>query len=249
MCIARTLPVLRLSRSSPLSPSHLHRIRSAEVWHHYFGRPLTGTKITSPRCASRTSPRRSASGVRLSVSPPPAVSATAWIRMHSGGNHRGGITQEDNARSRYSRGANTAGALRLHPSLCLCLRSSPYIPLSFFVCVHRVYCIVPPDSERAALSTRRLHPPLSEQHVVPAGRWFGSYPSEEHPAADNSGADRDYSFVGCTVAPGFDVRAPLAPTSRLRAVCPEERGLLLMGRSGMAALAFRGADSQSTAMA
>ena len=32
------------------------------------------------------------------------------------------------------------------------------------------------------------------QHVVPAGYWFGAYP--------NDGSE--YSFVGCTVAPGFD---------------------------------------------
>ncbi|MFG1493061.1 cupin domain-containing protein [Halobacteriovorax sp. ZH4_bin.1] len=32
------------------------------------------------------------------------------------------------------------------------------------------------------------------QHVVPAGYWFGGH--------TNSGSD--YSFVGCTVAPGFD---------------------------------------------
>lgn len=31
-------------------------------------------------------------------------------------------------------------------------------------------------------------------HVVPAGYWFGSYPNPGTP----------YSFVGCTVAPGFD---------------------------------------------
>ncbi|HEV8129744.1 MAG TPA: cupin domain-containing protein [Acidobacteriota bacterium] len=32
------------------------------------------------------------------------------------------------------------------------------------------------------------------QHVVPAGHWFGAYP--------NTGGR--FSFVGCTVAPGFD---------------------------------------------
>lgn len=32
------------------------------------------------------------------------------------------------------------------------------------------------------------------QHVVPAGCWFGAYPRE----------GREFSFVGCTVAPGFD---------------------------------------------
>lgn len=32
------------------------------------------------------------------------------------------------------------------------------------------------------------------QHVVPAGYWFGGYPNETS----------NYSFVGCTVSPGFD---------------------------------------------
>jgi predicted cupin superfamily sugar epimerase len=32
------------------------------------------------------------------------------------------------------------------------------------------------------------------QHVVPAGNWFGGFPLD----------DTDFSFVGCTVAPGFD---------------------------------------------
>ncbi len=32
------------------------------------------------------------------------------------------------------------------------------------------------------------------QHVVPAGCWFGAYP----------GKDTEFSFVGCTVAPGFE---------------------------------------------
>ena len=32
------------------------------------------------------------------------------------------------------------------------------------------------------------------QHVVPAGHWFGAYPAD----------GGRYSFVGCTVAPGFD---------------------------------------------
>ena len=32
------------------------------------------------------------------------------------------------------------------------------------------------------------------QHVVPAGYWFGARPAE----------GSAYSFVGCTVAPGFD---------------------------------------------
>lgn len=32
------------------------------------------------------------------------------------------------------------------------------------------------------------------QYVVPAGSWFGVYPN----------SDTEFSFVGCTVAPGFD---------------------------------------------
>jgi len=32
------------------------------------------------------------------------------------------------------------------------------------------------------------------QHVVPQGHWFGAYPNPES----------TFSFVGCTVAPGFD---------------------------------------------
>jgi predicted cupin superfamily sugar epimerase len=32
------------------------------------------------------------------------------------------------------------------------------------------------------------------QHLVPAGDWFGAYPN----------AGSGYSFVGCTVAPGFE---------------------------------------------
>ena len=32
------------------------------------------------------------------------------------------------------------------------------------------------------------------QHVVPAGFWFGAYPNPQ----------TQFSFVGCTVAPGFD---------------------------------------------
>lgn len=44
----------------------------------------------------------------------------------------------------------------------------------------------------------RLGPAIEQgetlQHVVPAGCWFGAYP---YPGAR-------FSFVGCTVAPGFD---------------------------------------------
>ncbi|MCP4050369.1 MAG: cupin domain-containing protein [bacterium] len=34
------------------------------------------------------------------------------------------------------------------------------------------------------------------QHVIPAGCWFGAYPDSE----------TEFSFLGCTVAPGFDFK-------------------------------------------
>lgn len=54
-----------------------------------------------------------------------------------------------------------------------------------------------------ALSVIRLgnNPANGEvfQAVVPAGCWFGSKPAESTAAVGT-----DFSFVGCTVAPGFD---------------------------------------------
>ena len=41
---------------------------------------------------------------------------------------------------------------------------------------------------------RDVHAGQKLQYVVPAGLWFGSYPAK----------DTQFSFVGCTVAPGFD---------------------------------------------
>lgn len=48
-------------------------------------------------------------------------------------------------------------------------------------------------TERAVLG-RDLKAGQELQHMVPAGCWFGAYPADT----------ADYSFVGCTVAPGFD---------------------------------------------
>lgn len=56
------------------------------------------------------------------------------------------------------------------------------------------------------------------QYVVPAGWWFGSYP--------NPGSD--YSFVGCTVAPGFDFADfELASRSELLTLLPEFEEIIL----------------------
>lgn len=52
------------------------------------------------------------------------------------------------------------------------------------------------------------------QHVVPAGYWFGSFPNPESA----------YSFVGCTVSPGFDFRDfELADRGQLLAEYPAAR--------------------------
>ncbi|WP_254174754.1 cupin domain-containing protein [Planktothrix pseudagardhii] len=56
------------------------------------------------------------------------------------------------------------------------------------------------------------------QFVVPAGWWFGGYPNSESA----------YSFVGCTVAPGFDFADfELATRTDLLSKFPESSELIL----------------------
>ena len=56
------------------------------------------------------------------------------------------------------------------------------------------------------------------QFVVPAGWWFGGYPNSESV----------YSFVGCTVAPGFDFADfELATRTNLLSKFPESSELIL----------------------
>lgn len=56
------------------------------------------------------------------------------------------------------------------------------------------------------------------QYVVPAGWWFGAYPNPESA----------YSFVGCTVAPGFDFADfELAQRSELLTLLPEFEDIIL----------------------
>lgn len=55
------------------------------------------------------------------------------------------------------------------------------------------------------------------QHVVKAGCWFGAYP--------NPGSD--YSFVGCTVAPGFDLADfEIGKRSELTKLFPRAREII-----------------------
>jgi predicted cupin superfamily sugar epimerase len=55
------------------------------------------------------------------------------------------------------------------------------------------------------------------QHVVPAGTWFGGTPHK----------DSGYSFVGCTVSPGFDfVDFEMGDRDRLVRLCPEEEKII-----------------------
>ncbi|KAB8040819.1 hypothetical protein GCL60_02505 [Silvanigrella paludirubra] len=57
------------------------------------------------------------------------------------------------------------------------------------------------------------------QHVIPAGTWFGAIPE------NNSG----YSFVGCTVAPGFDFEDfEMANRSKLIEMYPDAKNIIEM---------------------
>ena len=55
------------------------------------------------------------------------------------------------------------------------------------------------------------------QHTVKAGIWFGSYPNEGTP----------FSFVGCTVAPGFEFDDfELASRKKLLSAFPKYKGVI-----------------------
>ena len=54
--------------------------------------------------------------------------------------------------------------------------------------------IAPDGTTRETVLGPDLDAGQTPQHVVPAGSWFGAFPA----------AGTDFSFVGCTVAPGFD---------------------------------------------
>ena len=55
------------------------------------------------------------------------------------------------------------------------------------------------------------------QHVVPAGCWFGGFPNKTS----------DYSFVGCTVSPGFDFADfEMAKRLELSSKFPEHKTLI-----------------------
>jgi predicted cupin superfamily sugar epimerase len=57
-----------------------------------------------------------------------------------------------------------------------------------------IYILYPDRSGETFKLGDELHSGYSHQHVVPAGCWFASKPVHEN----------GFSFVGCTVAPGFD---------------------------------------------
>ena len=54
--------------------------------------------------------------------------------------------------------------------------------------------ILPDGSHKKTVLGQDLSHGQNVQYVVRAGHWFGAFPQE----------DAGYSFVGCTVAPGFD---------------------------------------------
>ena len=81
--------------------------------------------------------------------------------------------------------------------------------------------VVQLDEATGKLTETRLGQDLAGgcavQHVVPAGVWFGAYP----------GDGTDYSWVGCTVAPGFDFADFELPTrAALRARYPQHAALI-----------------------
>jgi predicted cupin superfamily sugar epimerase len=64
---------------------------------------------------------------------------------------------------------------------------------------------------------RDIHQGQSLTHVVKAGRWFASHPAPES----------DFSFVGCTVAPGFDFQDfELADRLELSSLFPEHEATI-----------------------
>jgi hypothetical protein len=77
--------------------------------------------------------------------------------------------------------------------------------------------IAPDGRTRETTLGRDLAAGQTFQHVVPAGRWFGAFPA---PGAE-------FSFVGCTVAPGFDFADfELARRGELLALFPGAAGLI-----------------------
>ena len=70
--------------------------------------------------------------------------------------------------------------------------------------------IVELDEESRVMSRTVLGSDVSSgerlQHVVRAGTWFGCYGNDDKPRTATPGPDETYSFVGCTVSPGFDFK-------------------------------------------
>ena len=65
------------------------------------------------------------------------------------------------------------------------------------------------------------------QAVVRAGCWFGSTPVVDSTAMDSDTNSPGFSFVGCTVAPGFDfANFDMASRARLLAEYPQHRAVI-----------------------
>ena len=82
-------------------------------------------------------------------------------------------------------------------------------------------CVVEIHADSGVLTKTVLGPDVLGgqqcQHVVKAGTWFGSYPLE--------GGSYAYSFVGCTVAPGFTFEDfELASRKEMLAQFPQHAG-------------------------
>lgn len=77
--------------------------------------------------------------------------------------------------------------------------------------------IAPDGAVRTTTLGRGLSSGHKFQHVVPAGTWFGAYPEP----------GSEFSFAGCTVAPGFDFADfELARRAELLERFPQAAGLI-----------------------
>lgn len=84
--------------------------------------------------------------------------------------------------------------------------------------------VVELDSDADGQARRTIISRDNPQHVVPAGTWFGSFPNAGSP----------FSFVGCTVAPGFEFADfELASRARLLTEFPQAAKLVVKLTKGL----------------
>jgi predicted cupin superfamily sugar epimerase len=77
--------------------------------------------------------------------------------------------------------------------------------------------LTPAGEVKETILGPNVHAGQKVQYVVPAGNWFGGFPNE----------GTGYSFVGCTVSPGFDFEDfEFGDKSKLLAQYPQNKTIL-----------------------